>query len=134
MCVGVRGCACVWGGVRACVCVLNKNMFISTLINYMLDCTNFSMYRVYVCIGLTCMYACMYVCVSVCSSLYCVPQVQRVEAYCNNLDIMRDNHEASVRVSHLFRTAGPLPQRWSCVLTVWGPLTCLITIVTSLSV
>ena len=78
--VGVRVCVCGGGGVRACVCVLNKNLFISTLINYMLDCTNFSMYRVYVCIGLTCMCACMYVyvCVCVCSSLYSVPQVQRV--------------------------------------------------------
>ena len=65
VCVGVRVwlCGC-WGGVRPCVCVLNKNMFISTLINYMLDCTNFSMYRVYVCIGLTCV--CVYVCVCVC--------------------------------------------------------------------
>ena len=38
--IGIGVCVC--GG--ACVYVLNKNMFISTLINYMLDCTNFSMY------------------------------------------------------------------------------------------
>ena len=72
---------CVWGGggcVR--VCVLNKNMFISTLINYLLDCTNFGMYRVYTCMYRPNMYVCVYVCVCVCvcSSLYSVPQVQRV--------------------------------------------------------
>ena len=69
MCVWV--CVRVWvwgGGVCVRVCVLNKNMFISTLINYILDCTNFSMYRVYVCIGLTCI--CMRVCMCMCVCVF----------------------------------------------------------------